>query len=402
MAVEAIVKSKEALPMLRFIAETMLRGIEGPILRRAIEAKGFPRRLIEQYQEALSKLIKDPLIKARMLIDSSLYEKCADMREFLRQGEMKVAYVLGKIDCQERSCYNRGYCMHARAKLITNRSQTNPDDIDNAIDELHSKNLITASQADEYKQMEQRSRLSGLSAAQNSPCPRRSVPTTGIRPARDQDAFTMSAENFVNRESAVRWAAQQISAGTPVLRIRQALGKKGWKEISGSLVDTAIRQVTKIRADVLDDCTQKKYLFAADTVLVRAEKCTSCSFGDQLYCNQQRVVFSTGTIQPMDDADESPETREIREIREFYAGSNMRIDIKPKTRRKNSEIRLDNPGSDMIVDLGKSVSVEKENLPKLFAGSGAMTVEIKDPLVTGKPMDIEIQGAGDTLLNAIL
>lgn len=345
--VSQVVYAREVTPVARHIAELMLRKTDPAVLRREIE-RIYPDNDLVVAALAFIKDKTDPLLlTTRTAAFPILYDTCELCRNFLHKQDIRVAYVHPIPKCS--ACHWRDnpqrLCSLIGASVLDHAIAM--DVVDSAINELRADGL-TASQVRDLKAIANpRERLDKAVRMSMADSNKKKDSISASR----QNSLVLSTASFAGRENAVQWCRENLSNGARISQVKEMVART--RNDPNRIVEDALLGMETIHASSIDRCMSDKYVFKPGAVICKAEKCESCRNSDAIGCKKYGLIFSGASVAHQNTG----ETAEAEEIRNFFADSALVADVDPDSSRKIINIKFENEGAEMRVDLGPSGAI---------------------------------------------
>jgi len=391
--INQVIYSREVIPIARYISELMLKKADPSVIRAEVERTCLDKKLVEA-AVAFIKAEADPLLLTTSLAAHPIfYGSCESCRDFLRKQNVRPAYVSSMPRCS--ACHWRDnpqrLCSLIGAKVLDGR-ELDTDDVDKAINELRTDGQLTTSQ------------VRGLEVITNprerlEMAVRLSMDDRGRKEALKCDtrenSLVLSAASFAGRENAVLWCRESLSNGATVSQVREAVART--RNDSDRIVEEALLGMDSINAASIDKCLTEDHVFKTGAVLCKDVKCNSCKNSDSIGCKKYGLIF-TGASAVY--GDEIAESQEAREVRSFFADSAMDVQVKPAAEKAGLDIKISNPGQDLVVDIHKDDGVI-DNYEKLFEIAESV-IEPDQPRTGAAPLDVSELGNSAFDISALL
>ena len=393
--VQRILLAREILPIVRFIGEDLLKGTDSGVVRAETERK-FSAESIEGALEYLKTQADPLLLVTHMACYPAFYEgECEKCRAFLRENDIHVANVFPIkkcTDCKWRMNANRS-CSLIGAKVLDGR-ELDMDDVNASIDDLRVKGRLTASQVRDLKAMAgPRERLNKAVRLSMSGSGKKKDSIGAIR----ENSLILSTASFAGRENAVLWCRENLSSGATISQVREAVART--RNDSDRIMEDALLGMETVRASSIDKCLTENYMFKTGAVLIKAEKCDkNCNNNvDAVGCKKCKLIFAGTSANYGDEIEESPEAREVRD---FFADSAMDVQVRPPTEKSGLDIKIDNPGQGLVVDIHKNDEAI-DNYEKLFEIAESV-IEPDQQRTGAAPLDVTELGNSGFDISALL
>lgn len=323
----------KAKPILRYAQEQMLNGKIGEALKETLRTK-FSLQDLAEAGNYLKIIASNQGLQGTVFFDMNLFNSCEEGAKIVKASKSPVSYVKEMAACE--SCTNNveDRCGLCNCNILKRSGSIDAKIASSYIDDLVFTGKVGTQRGTELKAMAETEPLKALKTAFLTK-PESVERTGGV----EGYMYAMNNQHSTDsREFHKRATTTALNKGISLDKIREKLGTLMAGPEADGLLKEVLSSSGPISADVISDCSKKKYGLGRDTKIAKTSKCDTCVFSSNLMCAKQGAKFVNipVNLKPTEEA-----LKDQQEFVDIFSGSTQQ-DIEVGAPFKTGSIEINN------------------------------------------------------------